>query len=67
LKSSLLAQGIMQADGSLLPRGAIDLASWKTAWSAGQGVASVGAVETVAQRVEKLHHEWIKAADVVGR
>lgn len=67
LKSSLLAQGIMQADGSLLPRGAIDLASWKTAWSAGQGVASVGAVETVAQRVEKLHHEWIKAADVLGR
>ncbi|MCE2781175.1 NAD(P)H-dependent flavin oxidoreductase [Limnohabitans sp.] len=67
LKSSLLAQGIMQADGSLLPKGASDLASWKTAWSAGQGVASVGAVETVADRVEKLHQEWIKAADVVVR
>ena len=67
LKSSLLAQGIMQADGSLLPKGASDLASWKTAWSAGQGVASIGAVETVAHRVEKLHQEWIKAADVVAR
>lgn len=67
LKSSLLAQGIMQADGSLLPKGASDLASWKTAWSAGQGVASVGSVETVERRVEKLHEEWINATYVVAR
>ena len=67
LKSSLLAQGIMQADGSLLPKGSSDLASWKTAWSAGQGVASVGAVETVARRVEILHQEWLQATEGVAR
>ena len=61
LKSSLLAQGIMQADGNLLPKGSSDLASWKTAWSAGQGVAGVGAVQTVGQRVDKLHQEWLQA------
>ena len=59
LKSSLLAQGIMQADGTLLPKGSSDLASWKTAWSAGQGVAGVGVVQTVGQRVDKLHQEWL--------
>ncbi len=67
LKSSLLAQGIMQADGSLLPKGASDLASWKTAWSAGQGVAAVGAVETVARRVEILHQEWLQATEGAAR
>lgn len=67
LKSSLLAQGIMQADGSLLPKGASDLASWKTAWSAGQGVAAVGAVETVAGRVEILHQEWLQATEGAAR
>jgi nitronate monooxygenase len=67
LKSSLLAQGILQADGSLLPKGSSDLASWKTAWSAGQGVASVGAVETVARRVETLHQEWLQATEGVAR
>jgi nitronate monooxygenase len=61
LKSSLLAQGIMQEDGRLLPKGSSDLASWKTAWSAGQGVAGVGAVQTVGQRVDKLHQEWLQA------
>jgi nitronate monooxygenase len=67
LKSSLLAQGILQADGSLLPKGSSDLANWKTAWSAGQGVASVGAVETVARRVETLHQEWLQATEGVAR
>lgn len=62
LKSSLLAQGIMQDDGRLLPKGSSDLASWKTAWSAGQGVAGVGAVQTVGQRVGKLHQEWLQAS-----
>jgi nitronate monooxygenase len=61
LKSSLLEQGIMRADGSFIPKGAGDLASWKNAWSAGQGVASVGSVETVARRVEKLYQEWLHA------
>lgn len=61
LKLSLLEQGIMRADGSFIPKGAGDLASWKNAWSAGQGVASVGSVETVARRVEKLHQEWLQA------
>jgi nitronate monooxygenase len=61
LKSSLLEQGIMRADGNFIPKGAGDLASWKNAWSAGQGVASVGSVETVARRVEKLHQEWLQA------
>jgi nitronate monooxygenase len=67
LKSSLLAQGIMQADGSLLPKGSSDLASWKTAWSAGQGVAGVRVVQTVGQRVEKLHQEWLQATEGVAR
>lgn len=66
LKSSLLAQGIMQADGTLLPKGSSDLASWKTAWSAGQGVAGVGVVQTVSQRVDKLHQEWLQATEGVA-
>ncbi|MFY8103416.1 MAG: NAD(P)H-dependent flavin oxidoreductase [Ramlibacter sp.] len=61
LASSLRAQGIMQADGTLLPRGASDIGSWKTAWSAGQGVASIREIRTVADRVRALHGEWLAA------
>ncbi len=67
LKSSLLEQGLMREDGRLLPKGASDLASWKTAWSAGQGVASVGSVETVERRVEKLHQQWLQADQLTNR
>jgi len=67
LKSSLLSQGIMQADGSLLPKGSSELASWKTAWSAGQGVASVGPVKSVASRVDVLHQEWLQAIESMAR
>ena len=67
LKSSLLQQGIMQVDGSFLPKGDGDLANWKTAWSAGQGVASVGSIQTVEQWVEKLHQEWRQATEFAAR
>lgn len=62
LASSLRDNGIIKADGSLLPKGATDIASWKTAWSAGHGVGSVKAVCSVAQRVNSLAGEWHAAS-----
>jgi hypothetical protein len=35
------------------------MASWKTAWSAGHGVASVREISSVAQRVEALREQWL--------
>jgi nitronate monooxygenase len=61
LAGSLRAQGILRPDGSLLPRGAGDLASWKTAWSAGHGVASIRDVRHVGERVHTLRQEWLAA------
>lgn len=61
LASSLRAQGILRPDGSLLPRGASDIASWKSAWSAGHGVASIREVRPVAERVRVLREEWLAA------
>lgn len=58
LASSLRDNGIMSADGRLPPRGSSDMASWKTAWSAGHGVASVREISSVAQRVEALREQW---------
>jgi nitronate monooxygenase len=59
LASSLRDNGIMSADGRLAPRGSTDIASWKTAWSAGHGVASVREISSVAQRVEALREQWL--------
>jgi nitronate monooxygenase len=59
LASSLRDNGIMSADGRLAPRGSSDMASWKTAWSAGHGVASVREISSVAQRVEALREQWL--------
>jgi nitronate monooxygenase len=59
LASSLRDNGIMSADGRLAPRGSSDMASWKTAWSAGHGVASVREISSVAQRVEALRELWL--------
>ena len=59
LASSLRDNGIMSADGRLAPRGSRDMASWKTAWSAGHGVASVREISSVAQRVEALREQWL--------
>jgi nitronate monooxygenase len=61
LASSLKDNGIMNSDGSLLPKGSTDMASWKTAWSAGHGVATVQDVCSVAQRVKTLQDEWLAA------
>ena len=61
LASSLKDNGIMKSDGSLLPKGSTDMASWKTAWSAGHGVATVRDVCSVAQRVKTLQDEWLAA------
>lgn len=62
LASSLRDNGIMKPDGSLLPKGSTDIASWKTAWSAGHGVASIKSVCSVAQRVDSLSREWLAAS-----
>lgn len=59
LASSLRDNGIMSADGRLAPRGSSDMASWKSAWSAGHGVASVREISSVAQRVEALREQWL--------
>lgn len=58
LAESLRQNGIMANDGTLLPKGSLDIANWKTAWSAGHGVASVLGVESVALRVRTLCEEW---------
>lgn len=59
LASSLRDNGIISTDGRLAPRGSTDIASWKTAWSAGHGVASVRQISSVAQRVEALREQWL--------
>ena len=59
LATSLRENGILRTDGTLLPRGSTDMGSWKSAWSAGHGVASVGKVCSVAQRVDALRDEWL--------
>jgi nitronate monooxygenase len=61
LASSLRDNGIMKPNGSLLPKGSSDIASWKTAWSAGHGVASVREVCSVAERVRALRDGWLSA------
>lgn len=61
LATSLRENGIMSPDGALLPKGSTDIASWKTAWSAGHGVASVRRVCRVAERVNGLRDEWLAA------
>jgi nitronate monooxygenase len=32
--------------------------AWKDIWGSGQGIGAVGAVETVAQRVDRLAEEY---------
>lgn len=65
LASSLRDNGIMMQDGTLMPKGASDIARWKTAWSAGQGVASVRSVCSASERVSLLRDEWIAAQPLV--
>ncbi len=49
----------VQMAGALLPLDAGDLASWKTAWSAGHGVASIRDMRHVDERVHTLRQEWL--------
>lgn len=66
LARSLREQGIMREDGTLLPKGSNDLASWKTAWSAGHGVANVNGIRPVADRVQMLRQQWLSAQRAGG-
>lgn len=59
LKSSLREQGILADDGMLLPKGDSNIASWKSAWSAGHGVGAVQQVAPLTDWVHALRTDWL--------
>jgi nitronate monooxygenase len=59
LKVSLREQGILAADGTLLPKGESNISSWKSAWSAGHGVGAVQRVAPLDQGVRALRADWL--------
>jgi len=61
LRASLLEQGILDAQGRVLERAPLEIAAWKSAWSAGHGVGAVRAVEPAAAIVGRIHEQWVHA------
>jgi len=61
LRSSLVAQGIVDADGRVLERAPLEIAAWKSAWSAGHGAGAVRTVEPARAIVERFHEQWVHA------
>lgn len=66
LRSSLLAQGIVDERGRVLERATLEIAAWKSAWSAGHGAGSVRAVEPANTIVERFHASWVHARGLAG-
>jgi nitronate monooxygenase len=61
LRSSLLEQGIIDERGRVLERAPLEIAAWKSAWSAGHGAGSVRAVEPARAIVDRFHESWTHA------
>ena len=60
-RANLVALGVLDEAGAVLERGALDIGSWKAAWSLGQGCGMVDAVRPAAAVVAELAAGW-KAA-----
>jgi nitronate monooxygenase len=58
VRASLIEEGVMDANGKLLYDGDLDVHTWKTVWSAGQGAGAVGAVTPAAEIVGRLAAEY---------
>lgn len=58
VRQSLLDEGIIDAAGTVIYDGALDVQSWKTVWSSGQGSGGVRSVRPVAEIVQDLAAEY---------
>ena len=58
VRQSLLDEGIIDAAGTVIYDGALDVQSWKTVWSSGQGSGGVRGVRPVAEIVQDLAAEY---------
>lgn len=58
VRQSLLDEGIIDSTGKVIYDGALDVQSWKTVWSSGQGSGGVGSVRPVAEIVRGLAAEY---------
>lgn len=61
IRASLVAQGIMDAQGRVLERAPLQISAWKSAWSAGHGAGAVQAVEPAQAIVERFRQGWVQA------
>lgn len=66
LRSSLLEQGIMDEQGRVLERAPLEIAAWKSAWSAGHGAGAVCVVEPANAIVDRFHGSWVHARGAAG-
>ena len=57
-RENLRELGVIDAEGRVTERGALDINSWKQAWSLGQGCGAVEAVRPAAEVVARLAAEW---------
>ena len=60
-RQSLLDEGIIDVAGNPLHEGMLDVASWKTVWSMGQGCGSVSVVRPAADLIAELRRDWLRA------
>ena len=57
-RASLIAEGVIDAEGRVLARGGADIAAWKQVWSMGQGAGAVRDVVPAAERIARLAADW---------
>ncbi|WP_233556222.1 NAD(P)H-dependent flavin oxidoreductase [Noviherbaspirillum sedimenti] len=62
IRSRLEQARVISPDGSIAGDARTDVFSWKTVWSAGQGVGHVRAIEPTAAIVERLEQELMDCA-----
>jgi nitronate monooxygenase len=65
-RESLLSEGIIDASGTPLHHGALDIASWKTVWSMGHGCGTVSGIRPTADLIAEITRDW-RAARQISR
>lgn len=63
-RESLIAEGIITADGEALHTGALDISSWKTVWSMGHGCGATTDLHAAVDLIETYRAQWLKAAQI---
>jgi nitronate monooxygenase len=63
-RQSLIDEGIIDADGTPLHRGALDMASWKTVWSMGHGVGGVTTIRPASELIDDLAEQYETARQI---